>query len=169
MQAIPTFDTCLVCHRADLDPEVERVVRALYPDDETTGYAVGDVRGAFSLYKPIPEAAEVESIVPEARPKPLLERLGYTPRRRPGDAAGLPGDPGTGAVVFARQCQHCHAPDDLARHLFPPEGPAAERDLCLFLETHGLAGQPSACDVVAFLQDLALFLAETGANPARGK
>jgi hypothetical protein len=72
-------------------------------------------------------------------------------------------------VIFARQCQHCHAPDDLARHLFSPEAPAAERDLCRFLETHGLADQPSACDVVAFLQDLALFLAETGANTKGGK
>jgi mono/diheme cytochrome c family protein len=163
MQAIPTFDTCLVCHGPNLDPEVARAVHKLYPDDETTGYSVGDIRGAFSLYKPLPKKDEFESREPgavklPARPKPLLERLGYEPKKRTGSI----GDAALGAVAFERHCQHCHAPDDLAKQLFRPEAPAAKRELCHFLETHGLTGQPGACDVVAFLQDLALFLADKG-------
>jgi mono/diheme cytochrome c family protein len=158
MQAIPTFDTCLVCHGPDLDPEVGRAVHELYPGDEATGYTVGDIRGAFSLYKPLPKRGELGAVTLVARPKPLLERLGYKPRTR----AGSIGEAGMGAEAFERHCQRCHAPDDLAKHLFRPEAPAAERDLCLFLETHGLTGRPGGCDIVAFLKDLALFLAEKG-------
>lgn len=159
MQAIPTFDTCLICHGPDLDPEVDRAVRELYPEDEATGYSVGDIRGAFALYKPLPESGEPSVATPVAPPKPLLERLDY----RPGKRAGAVGDAATGAAAFERGCRHCHAPDDLARHLFAPEAPPAdERDICLFLDTHGAREEQGACDIVAFLQDLALFLAETG-------
>jgi hypothetical protein len=158
MQAIPTFDTCLVCHGADLDPEIDRAVRELYPEDETTGYSVGDIRGAFALYKPLPKRGEPGVAILVAPPKPLLERLGYRPTKR----GGAVGDAGAGAAAFERPCKRCHAPDDLAKHLFAPETSAAERDLCLFLETHGLTGEPAGCDIVAFLQDLALFLAEKG-------
>ena len=158
MQAIPTFDTCLVCHGSDLDPEIDRAVHDLYPEDEATGYSVGDIRGAFALYKPLPKRGEPSVATPVAPPKPLLERLGYRPRKR----VGAVGDAGTGAAAFERSCKRCHAPDDLARNLFAPEAPVAERDICHFLETHGLRGERGACDIVAFLQDLALFLAEKG-------
>lgn len=163
MQAIPTFDTCLVCHGPNLDAEVERAVQKLYPEDQATGYAVGDIRGAFSLYKPLPkrdafESDRREAVKLPARPLSLLERLGYKPRRRPGTI----GDAALGAPTFERHCQHCHAPDDLAKQLFRSKPPALESELCSFLETHGLTGQPGACDVVAFLKDLEIFLAEKG-------
>lgn len=157
MQAIPTFDTCLICHGPDLDPEVDRAVHELYPKDEATGYSVGDIRGAFALYKPLPDKGEASVAAPVAAPpKPLLERLAYRPKKR----AGAVGDAAAGAAAFERNCRHCHAPDDLARHLFAPEAPAAEKDICLFLDTHGLREERGACDIVAFLHDLALFLAE---------
>ena len=157
VQAIPTFNSCLVCHGSDLDPDVDRAVRGLYPEDETTGYAVGDMRGTFALYKPLNKREEpgVDSLIQP--PRPLLERLGYRPRKR----EGAVGDAGAGVATFQHRCQRCHAPDDLARHLFMAEPRAAERDICLFLETHGLTGEAGACDIVAFLQDLALFLAES--------
>jgi len=163
MQAIPTFDTCLVCHGPNLDPEVKRAVQKLYPEDQATGYAVGDIRGAFSLYKPLSEKDGLESgkrevVQSPAGPRSLLERLGYKPRKRPGSI----GDAALGAPAFERHCQHCHAPDDLAKQLFRSNPPAAERELCRFLETHGLTGQSGACDVVAFLKDLESFLAEKG-------
>lgn len=163
MQGIPTFDTCLVCHGPNIDPEVDRAIDKLYPNDEAIGYSVGDIRGAFSLYKPLPKKDEFNGHEPgavklPARSESLLERLGYEPRRR----AGSIGDAALGVVAFERHCQHCHAPDDLAKQLFHLEAPPAERHLCLFLETHGLTGQPGACDVVAFLQDLAHFLTDKG-------
>lgn len=159
MQAIPTFDSCLICHGAALDPAVDRAVRELYPEDEATGYAVGDIRGAFVLYKPLPENGEPSGPAPvAARPRPLLERLGYSPKKR----AGAVGDAAAGADTFERGCQHCHAPNDLARHLFSPGATTDENAVCRFLGKHGASDEQSACDIVAFLQDLALFLVETG-------
>lgn len=159
MQAIPTFDSCLICHGAALDPAVGQAVRELYPEDEATGYAEGDIRGAFVLYKPLPEKGEASVAAPTAAPpRPLLERLAYRPKKR----AGAVGDAAAGAAAFERNCRHCHAPDDLARHLFAPGTSADERALCRFLGKHGAREEQGACDIVAFLQDLALFLAETG-------
>lgn len=163
MQAIPIFESCLVCHGADLDPAVARAVRTLFPEDEATGYSLGEIRGAFALYKPLPDAAEPATAPapPPPPPAPLPDRLGYRPTQRPGAV----GDAAAGAAIYDRYCRHCHAPDDLARHVFAPGAPGAataERDLCRFLETHGLRGEPGACDVAAYLHDLALFLAGEG-------
>lgn len=40
---------CLKCHGAPetFDPAVQSALREHYPDDEATGYAIGDLRGAF--------------------------------------------------------------------------------------------------------------------------
>jgi hypothetical protein len=42
-------DLCLKCHggRDDLAPGVRDAVQATYPDDQATGYQLGDLRGAF--------------------------------------------------------------------------------------------------------------------------
>jgi hypothetical protein len=42
---------CLACHgEADaIDPEVRRILAERYPDDQATGYSVGDLRGAVSV------------------------------------------------------------------------------------------------------------------------
>jgi hypothetical protein len=46
---------CLKCHGApaDLAPGVADALRELYPADQATGYAVGDLRGAVSVKIPI--------------------------------------------------------------------------------------------------------------------
>ena len=53
MKAIPTGEVCLKCHGAEIDPQVQTELRRLYPSDEATGYALGDIRGAFTLSKPL--------------------------------------------------------------------------------------------------------------------
>jgi len=51
MQAIPTADLCLNCHGSQLSAQVQETLQALYPQDQATGFAAGDLRGAFSLQK----------------------------------------------------------------------------------------------------------------------
>lgn len=57
MKALPTQPLCLGCHGAeqDLDPAVRARLEELYPDDRATGYRVGDIRGAITLRKPLPQ------------------------------------------------------------------------------------------------------------------
>lgn len=49
MRAIPMGGLCLGCHGpADgLDAAVKEQLATLYPDDQATGFAVGELRGAF--------------------------------------------------------------------------------------------------------------------------
>ncbi|RHW76303.1 DUF3365 domain-containing protein [Colwellia sp. RSH04] len=42
---------CLNCHGSTIAPEVEQALKKHYPNDNATGYKLGDVRGAFSLVK----------------------------------------------------------------------------------------------------------------------
>lgn len=58
MRAIVTQPLCLVCHGAELAPEVREALSRLYPADEATGFAVGDLRGAFVVEWP--PAGEVD-------------------------------------------------------------------------------------------------------------
>jgi hypothetical protein len=53
MKAIPTGEVCLACHGSDITPEVAAAIDERYPDDMARGYSLGDVRGAFSLSKPL--------------------------------------------------------------------------------------------------------------------
>ncbi|UHD14966.1 Tll0287-like domain-containing protein [Thiocapsa bogorovii] len=53
MKAIPTGEVCLACHGSDITPEVAAAIDERYPDDKARGYSLGDVRGAFSLSKPL--------------------------------------------------------------------------------------------------------------------
>jgi hypothetical protein len=53
MKAIPTTEVCLACHGSDITPEVAAAIDERYPDDMARGYSLGDVRGAFSLSKPL--------------------------------------------------------------------------------------------------------------------
>jgi Protein of unknown function (DUF3365) len=52
MKAIPTGPVCLNCHGTQLSPEVAAKLRELYPEDHATGFAVGDLRGAFTITAP---------------------------------------------------------------------------------------------------------------------
>lgn len=49
MKAIPTGNPCLNCHGGDIAPEVGARLKALYPQDQATGFRVNDLRGAFTL------------------------------------------------------------------------------------------------------------------------
>lgn len=54
MKAIPTAATpCLGCHGSNVQPEVKAEILRLYPHDEAMGFSAGDLRGAFSVYKPL--------------------------------------------------------------------------------------------------------------------
>ncbi len=54
MKAIPTGALCLACHGERIDPEVDAKLKALYPNDTARGFKEGDLRGAFTLAKPLP-------------------------------------------------------------------------------------------------------------------
>jgi len=53
MKAIPTADLCLVCHGTEIPPDVQAKLQELYPDDQARGFKAGDIRGAFTLSKPL--------------------------------------------------------------------------------------------------------------------
>ncbi len=38
---------CLNCHGTDIKPRVKEKLDELYPEDEATGFSLGDLRGAF--------------------------------------------------------------------------------------------------------------------------
>lgn len=56
MKAIPTAQVCLTCHGVDVQPEVAARISEFYPEDRATGYAEGDIRGAFVVVRPLPPA-----------------------------------------------------------------------------------------------------------------
>lgn len=49
MKAIPTGSVCLACHGSEINPELQQHIKSLYPQDQATGFSLGDLRGAFSL------------------------------------------------------------------------------------------------------------------------
>lgn len=53
MKAIPTQEVCLACHGSEISEEVAAKLDELYPEDQARGFSVGDIRGAFSLSKPM--------------------------------------------------------------------------------------------------------------------
>lgn len=53
MKAIPTGEVCLKCHGGEIDPMVKEKINSLYPEDQATGYSLGDIRGAFVVTKPM--------------------------------------------------------------------------------------------------------------------
>lgn len=53
MKAIPTGEVCLTCHGSDLSPELAAKLDALYPEDKARGYALGQLRGAFTVSQPM--------------------------------------------------------------------------------------------------------------------
>ena len=57
MSAIVTQPLCLACHGAELAPEVAAAIARYYPSDQATGFAAGDLRGAFLIEWPAPSAS----------------------------------------------------------------------------------------------------------------
>jgi hypothetical protein len=53
IKVIPTGELCLTCHGANVDPELAARIRASYPEDQATGFEAGELRGAFTLSKPL--------------------------------------------------------------------------------------------------------------------
>lgn len=53
MRAIGTTSPCLTCHGAAIAPGVAEKVRELYPDDQAVDFAAGELRGAFTLSRPL--------------------------------------------------------------------------------------------------------------------
>ncbi len=53
MKAIPVAEPCLTCHGEAVKEPVKARLAELYPDDRATGYKLGDIRGAFTLSKPL--------------------------------------------------------------------------------------------------------------------
>jgi len=53
MKAIPTGEVCLNCHGSEIAPEVAARLDSFYPDDRARGFAVGDLRGAFTVRQPM--------------------------------------------------------------------------------------------------------------------
>ncbi len=53
MKAIPTAALCLSCHGEHLTPDVDASLKTLYPNDAARGFKEGDLRGAFTLAKPL--------------------------------------------------------------------------------------------------------------------
>jgi len=51
--AIPANAPCLTCHGEKIEAAVDAKLKALYPQDQATGYKQGDLRGAFSITQPM--------------------------------------------------------------------------------------------------------------------
>jgi hypothetical protein len=50
---IPQGAPCLLCHGRAIDAAVEAKLKALYPEDRARGFQEGDLRGAFTVRKPL--------------------------------------------------------------------------------------------------------------------
>ncbi|WP_058557819.1 DUF3365 domain-containing protein [Thiohalocapsa sp. ML1] len=53
MQAIPTAEVCLACHGTDIAEPIAAALDKAYPEDQARGYSAGEIRGAFTLSKPM--------------------------------------------------------------------------------------------------------------------
>jgi hypothetical protein len=53
MQAIPTQSVCLACHGTNIDAPVAEALDSAYPEDQARGYFADEIRGAFTLSKPM--------------------------------------------------------------------------------------------------------------------
>ena len=53
MKAIPVAKPCLVCHGENINTDILTKLQSTYPEDKATGYKLGDVRGAFTITKPV--------------------------------------------------------------------------------------------------------------------
>ncbi|MFZ0255694.1 MAG: DUF3365 domain-containing protein [Gammaproteobacteria bacterium] len=53
MKAIPMDQVCLTCHGKELAPPIATKLEDLYPQDQATGFSVGDLRGAFTIRQPM--------------------------------------------------------------------------------------------------------------------
>jgi len=52
VEPIITQPLCLACHGETISPDVAEAISSIYPDDQATGFAVGDLRGIFWVEYP---------------------------------------------------------------------------------------------------------------------
>lgn len=55
MKAIPTGPQCVVCHGESIAPALAETIERLYPEDQATGFAPGELRGAFTVTVALPD------------------------------------------------------------------------------------------------------------------
>jgi len=82
MQPVRMQDTCLVCHGEAIDPRIMLLLAQEYPLDEASGYAEGQIGGAYSVRKVLRvgnQPAPLWQPIPEPQ-TPLADQ------RVPGDA-----------------------------------------------------------------------------------
>lgn len=53
MKAIPAGEPCLTCHGQQIQPDLKAELDILYPKDLSTGFALGEIIGAFSIRIPM--------------------------------------------------------------------------------------------------------------------
>ena len=53
MKAIPTAELCTICHGEAIAAEIAAALDESYPEDQARGFKIGDIRGAFTLAKPL--------------------------------------------------------------------------------------------------------------------
>ena len=49
MMAIEQGQVCMACHGANVAPSVKHAILEHYPNDQATGFELGDLRGAFTI------------------------------------------------------------------------------------------------------------------------
>ena len=49
MMAIEQGQVCMACHGANVAPSVKQSILKHYPNDQATGFELGELRGAFTL------------------------------------------------------------------------------------------------------------------------
>ena len=54
MKAIPVGKVCLTCHGSNVAPALKAQIKAYYPEDQATGFELGELRGAFTITKAVP-------------------------------------------------------------------------------------------------------------------
>ena len=53
MKAIATGEPCLACHGKNVEPSLAAVIDVRYPQDQARGFALGELRGAFTLRRTV--------------------------------------------------------------------------------------------------------------------
>ena len=53
MKAIATGEPCLACHGKNIEPALAAVIDVGYPQDEARDFALGELRGAFTLRRTV--------------------------------------------------------------------------------------------------------------------
>lgn len=53
MRPLGTGETCMVCHGDDIEPRILALLSQDFTEDEATGYYANELRGAYSVRKPL--------------------------------------------------------------------------------------------------------------------